>query len=66
MITIDNRQIMIEHFKDVIHVASDEIKLNMKDNIMIIKGKRLCVLALSKHEILIEGDLEGVVFQNEK
>lgn len=66
MITIDNRQIMIEHYKDVVHVASDEVKLKMKEHTICIQGKHLHVLALSKYEILIEGELEGVKFQYEK
>ncbi|MCI8271767.1 MAG: hypothetical protein HFG16_05585 [Erysipelotrichaceae bacterium] len=62
MITIDNQQIMVEHYKDVIHVASDEIHLRMKDRILMIRGKKLQVCALSRYEILIEGKLESVMF----
>lgn len=65
MITIDNRQVMVEHYTALLHVAADEIRLQMKQKILIIKGNQLSVLALSKYEIIIEGNLEGVIFEYE-
>lgn len=66
MITIDKQQIMIEHYKDILHVASSEIKLLMKDCILIIQGEDLKVIALGKYEVLVTGKLKGLIFQYEK
>lgn len=66
MISIDLNQMMIEHYKEVIHVTSSEIKIRMKANDIIIKGINLHIAALSKYEIYIEGTLEGILFQYEK
>lgn len=65
MITIDNQQVMIEHYKDILHVTSTEIKLLMSDKTLVIQGDELKVLALSKYEVLVKGKLKGVVFQYE-
>lgn len=62
MITIHANQIMIEHYQEVIHVTSDEIRLRMNDYCLSIKGIQLHVLALSKYEILVEGKMEGIFF----
>lgn len=65
VITIQNKQMMIEHYQRVIHVTSDEIKLDLKEHPLVIYGKNLQILALSKDEVLIEGQIEGLLFQHE-
>lgn len=66
MITIHANRIMIEHYQEVIHVTSSEIRLRMNDYCISIKGVQLHVLALSKYEVLVEGKMEGLLFLYEK
>lgn len=66
MITIHNNQLMIEQYRSVIHVTSDHIELDLKETRLKIQGSHLQILALSKDEVLIEGQVEGLLFQYEK
>lgn len=62
VITIQANQIMIEHYQEVVHVTSSEIRLRMSEYMLLIKGIQLHVVALSKYEILVEGKMEGLSF----
>lgn len=66
MITIVKNQIMIEQYEEVLQVTSNEIKLRLPKRFLSIHGEELKVLALSQDEVLVEGKLEGLMFQYEK
>ena len=66
VITIHNNQLMIEKYRSVIHVTSDKIELDLKEKRLMIQGRQLQILELSKEEVLIEGKIEGLLCQNEK
>lgn len=66
MITIHANQIMIEHYQEVVHVTSSEVRLRMREYALSITGSNLRILALSKYEILVEGSMEGIKFLYEK
>lgn len=66
MLSIDKNQILIEHFKDIIHVDSSTIQVAMNSYHIAIKGTDLHVLALGKEEFLIEGMLKSLAFIYEK
>ncbi len=62
MITIAKNQMMIEHYQEVLHVTSKAITLRLKHQTLNIEGEELKVLALTKDEILIEGQWKGMQF----
>lgn len=66
MITINANQMMVECYREVIHVSDVEVRLRMQEYSLQIHGKQLKILALSKDEVLLEGRLEGVQFLYEK
>ncbi len=66
MISVDANQVMIEHYIEIRNVTSSEIKIQMKQYRIAVRGKNLHVAAMSKYEIFIKGDLEGVIFEYEK
>ncbi len=65
MITIMKNQLMAEQYEELLQVTSDRICLRFCDRRMIIQGKDLKVLALTRDEILIEGKMEGMQFHEE-
>lgn len=65
MISIDNDQIMIEHYQTLGHVDDHQITVIMKQYHLEIRGRNLSITALSKYEIMIHGHLESVGFAYE-
>lgn len=62
VITIVKNQMMIEQYQEVLQITSKAITLRLKDRMMNIEGEGLKVLALTKDEILIEGEWKGMQF----
>lgn len=62
VITIVKNQMMIEQYQEVLRVTSDAITLRLKDRMLSIEGEDLKVSALTKDEILIEGQWKGLQF----
>lgn len=62
MITIMKNQLMAEQYEELLQVTSDRICLRFANRRMIILGRDLKVLALTRDEILIEGQMEGLQF----
>ncbi|MDE6476158.1 MAG: YabP/YqfC family sporulation protein [Erysipelotrichaceae bacterium] len=66
VISLDEKQVMIEHYQGIQNVTSCEIRVQMKTCVLVVKGQHLHVAAMSKYEIWIQGKLEGVLFEYEK
>ena len=65
MITYDDRQLMIEKYKDILRVRKNEIKIQCAHYTLTIQGSDLMISALTRDEILIGGTIATVVFNNE-
>lgn len=62
MLSVYKNQVMIEHYKEVRLVTSACIQVRMVGETIHIKGKNLHVLALEAEELLLEGDVEEILF----
>lgn len=62
MLSVYKNQVMIEHYKEVQIVTSACIQVRMASESIQIKGENLHVLALEAEELLLEGDIEEILF----
>lgn len=65
VIWIKKRKMMVNEFTDVLHISEDNIRLQTKDGILQLKGKKLTVEAFMKDEILITGMFISITFPYE-
>lgn len=65
MLTMMKNQLMIEQYEELLQASPNDIRLRLKDMQLIISGKDLKVCALARDEILIEGTMEGFIFDHE-
>lgn len=66
MLSIENNQIMMEHYTDVVSVSSSQVQVRFKGYMLCIRGTDLKILALAASEIFMAGTLESIEFQYEK
>lgn len=64
MLSIEQNQMMIEHYKQVIFVSKERILIQMKDNVLCIQGVDLYVATLAKEELLVIGTFKELVFED--
>lgn len=66
MLSIENNQIMMEHYTEVVSVSSSQVQVRFKGYSLRIKGSDLKILALAASEIFMAGTLESIEFLYEK
>lgn len=62
MLTVYKNQMLVEHYKEVTLVTSALIQVVLYDQKMRVKGKQLHIVALEADELLLEGEIEEIVF----
>ena len=60
MLTMKRNQLMIEQYRRIRMARSDQIEVEMKDYVPIIEGSDLVLQAMTKDEVLLQGDLQCV------
>lgn len=60
MLTMKRNQLMIEQYRRIRLARSDQIEVEMKDYVLIIEGSDLVMQAMTKDEVLLQGDLQCV------
>lgn len=60
MLTMKRNQLMIEQYRRIRMARSDQIEVEMKDYVLIIEGSDLVMQAMTKDEVLLQGDLQCV------
>lgn len=66
MLSVHKNQVMIEHYKELLQVSDTYIQVALDERFVRIEGTNLHVLALENSEILLEGDLKGILFYGEQ
>lgn len=66
MLSIENNQIMMEHYTDVVSVSSTKVQVKFKGYQICIQGDDLKILALAASDIYMAGKLESIEFLYEK
>lgn len=66
MLTMYKNEIMIEQMETISFVNEDCVSVKMKDYQLIINGQRLCIKALSKYEMIVQGQVESLRFEYER
>ena len=57
-----NYEVYVENYKAIMQYSSENITLRGKNNIVHIKGKRLCIDNFSKTDMIIKGYVVEVSF----
>ena len=52
---LGNKQLLIENHREIIEYTSTNIRLNLVDGILVVKGSQLVLGNLQSEQILIEG-----------
>ncbi len=65
MITYDDKELMIERYKEILKVRRQEIKIRCSHKILTIQGENLLISAMTRDEILIGGAISAVLFDHE-
>ncbi len=60
MLTMKRNQLMIEQYRRIRMARSDQVEVEMKDYVLIIEGSDLVMQAMTKDEVLLQGDLQCV------
>lgn len=58
----DNRELQIENYRSVLEYEDGQIKLNSKNYIIKINGKKLEIVSITDDEIFIRGVITGISF----
>ena len=58
----DNRELQIENYRSVLEYEDGQIKLNSKNYIIKINGKKLEIVSITDEEIFIRGVITGISF----
>lgn len=66
MLSVEENQVVIEKYKELIQVSENKVELQMKSYGIIIEGYSLHILALDKQEILLQGCVRKISFVYEK
>ena len=66
MLSVEENQVVIEKYKELIQVSENKVELQMKSYGIIIEGDSLHILALEKQEILLQGCVRKISFAYEK
>lgn len=62
MIRIDHQFVSILRFKKILRVGVSEIHIAMKTNNIIISGEDLYIYSFNKDEVIIQGHIKKVEF----
>lgn len=57
MITMKRDQLMIEQYRRIRRVQSNQVEVEMEGYVLIIEGSDLVMQAMTKDEILLQGSL---------
>lgn len=57
-----DRKLDIINYTDIVHFDNNKIIINYKQGVLTISGKNLVISKLLSDELLIEGTLEKVIF----
>lgn len=63
MIIIENKNINIKSYENIILLESDVIEIKTKDRIIEIKGQNLTVNYYNQYELIVHGDYCSIVFK---
>ncbi len=66
MLSIEENQIVIEKYKELIQVNENMVELQMQSYGILIEGENLHILALERQEILLQGCVQKISFAYEK
>lgn len=66
MLSIEENQVVIEKYKELVQVSENKVELQMKSYGIIIEGDSLHILALEKQEILLQGCVRKISLAYEK
>ena len=66
MLSIEENQIVIEKYKELIQVSENKVELQMQSYGILIEGDGLHILALERQEILLQGCVQKISFAYEK
>lgn len=58
----DNRELQIENYRSVLEYEDGQIKLNSKNYIIKINGKKLEIVSITDDEIFIRGVITSISF----
>ncbi|MEG0330104.1 MAG: YabP/YqfC family sporulation protein [Longicatena sp.] len=62
MLSIDNKQIMIEQYQKILLLTNTKIIIKMKAYTLTINGEQLQSIALDKDDLLMEGKVLELQF----
>ena len=60
MIYIDQNKIIIKHYQELILFDEKKVEIKLLDKLVLIKGKGMNTLYLSKDEMHIKGTIEEI------
>lgn len=56
---VSGRQIRIENHRGILEFGSDRVVIQFGSEKLVLAGRELCILGMSRGEILIEGRLQN-------
>ena len=64
-ITINDKYLYIKNYSKVINTSFREIIITLNNKTIIINGNDLIISKMDKYDLLIKGNIKGIVFKDE-